>query len=66
MEQAERQAEQEKIIGEISGKKGSLEQQKRALMKNVDNLNRRLASIEPSFPNIFRNMPMVDFIDPSI
>ncbi|HCR18544.1 MAG TPA: hypothetical protein DIU35_13785, partial [Candidatus Latescibacteria bacterium] len=60
------QAEQEKIIGEISGKKGSFEQQKRALMKNVDNLNRRLSSIEPSFPNIFRNMPMVDFIDPSI
>ena len=60
------QAEQEKIIGEISGKKGSFEQQKRSLMKNVDNLNRRLSSIEPSFPNIFRNMPMVDFIDPSI
>jgi cbb3-type cytochrome oxidase cytochrome c subunit len=61
-----RMAEQEKIIDAVSGKRDGLEQQKRAMMKTVDNLNRRLSSLVPSFPNLFRNMPMVDFIDPSI
>jgi len=59
-------AAQEKIIDAVSGERDALEKKKRTLNKIVENLNRKLAGLVLSFPNLFRNMPMVDFIAPSI
>ncbi|MDE2998214.1 MAG: c-type cytochrome [Gemmatimonadota bacterium] len=62
----EKQAAQQKIIDEVAGKRQALESRRRSLRKDEDNLRRKLSGLVPSFPNVFRNLPMVDFIDPSI
>lgn len=62
----EKQAAQQKIIDEVAGKRQALESRRRSLRKDEDNLRRKLTGLVPSFPNVFRNLPMVDFIDPSI
>ena len=62
----EKQAAQQKIIDEVAGKRQALASRRRALRKDEDNLRRKLTGLVPSFPNVFRNLPMVDFIDPSI
>ncbi len=46
-------------VTELNGKKESLTQEA-ALLR------RKLASLAQNFPNVFRNLPVVDFIDPNI
>lgn len=62
----EKQAAQQRIIDEVAGQRQALESRRRTLRKDEDNLRRKLTGLLPSFPNVFRNLPMVDFIDPSI
>ena len=62
----EKQKAQQKIIDEVAGQRQALESRRRALHKDEDNLRRKLTGLVSSFPNVFRNLPMVDFIDPSI
>ena len=62
----EKQAVQQKIIDEVAGQRQGLESRRRTLRKDENNLRRKLTGLVPSFPNVFRNLPMVDFIDPSI
>ncbi len=61
-----KQAAQQKIVDEVAGRKKALEQQKSALFQKAELLQRNLINLVPSFPNVFRNLPMVDFIDPSV
>ncbi len=61
-----RQAAEQQIVDEVAGRKDELEKQNTALFRSAELLRRNLSDIVPSFPNMFRNMPMVDFIDPSI
>ena len=51
--------EQRAKVTELSGKRDTLTQ-------DAALLRRKLDSIAENFPNIFRNLPVVDFIDPNI
>ncbi len=61
-----RREEQRANLAEIEKEKIALEAEKNALFKDTGLLERRLANLEPSFQNQFRNAPLVDFIDPTV
>lgn len=50
----------------IKGKQLELESRKAALLKDIGLLERRLNGLLPTFENEFRNMPMLDFISPTV
>lgn len=50
----------------IQGKQVELESRKAALLKDIGLLERRLTGLLPTFENEFRNMPMLDFISPTV
>ncbi len=60
------QAAEQGTVDDVTGRKKELEKLKETLFREAELLRRQLSGIAPSFPNRFRNMPMVDFIDPSI
>jgi cbb3-type cytochrome oxidase cytochrome c subunit len=51
---------------DIAGKRAVLEGEKAALLKDTALLERRLKGLLPTFENDFRNMPMLDFISPTV
>lgn len=53
-------------LREIRAARSTVEGERRSLTERIDLVQRRLDTIRPSFPNFFRNLPLVDFIDPSI
>lgn len=61
-----RQNEQLAILTEIKAAQTALEVEKNGLFKDTGLLQRQLSNVEPSFQNQFRNMPLVDFIDPTV
>jgi mono/diheme cytochrome c family protein len=50
----------------IEGRRFELESQKAALLKDTALLEKRLQGLLPIFENEFRNMPMLDFISPTV
>jgi len=50
----------------IAGKRTELEGRKAALLKDTALLERRLRGLLPTFENEFRNLPMLDFIAPTV
>lgn len=61
-----RRNEQLANLAEIQEAQTELEIEKNALFKDTGILQRQLSNVEPSFQNQFRNMPLVDFIDPTV
>ena len=61
-----RQNGAEARLEEIQGKQTELQGQRAALLKGASLLERRLAGLLPTFENEFRNMPMLDFISPTV
>ncbi|MFQ5793281.1 MAG: c-type cytochrome, partial [Acidobacteriota bacterium] len=53
-------------LREIRVRRTEIEGQRKSLMERIELLDRKLNTIQASFPNFFRNLPVVDFIDPSI
>jgi hypothetical protein len=53
-------------LEEIEGKRKELEGKKAAILKDTALLERRLRGLLPTFENDFRNMPMLDFISPTV
>lgn len=53
-------------VAEFTTKIDDLEKQKIKLATKLDRLRRKETTIGPSFANVFRNLPLVDFIGPSI
>jgi cytochrome c551/c552 len=53
-------------IRELRAKVTELNGKKETLTQEAALLRRKLDSLALNFPNIFRNLPMVDFIDPNI
>jgi mono/diheme cytochrome c family protein len=60
LEQAERE------LREIRAQRTQIEGERKSLTERIDLITRKLDTIRVSFPNLFRNLPIVDFIDPSI
>lgn len=60
------QAEQQKLIDKVDGQKLDLEKQREGLGKEANILRKRISGLEVSFQNQFRNLPLVDFMQPSI
>ncbi|MBS10074.1 MAG: hypothetical protein CME19_00545 [Gemmatimonadetes bacterium] len=61
-----RQAAANAKLEEIEGRRAELEGQKAVLLKETALLERRLQGLLPIFENEFRNMPMLDFISPTV
>ena len=59
-------AQLDRELREIRAERTTIEAERRSLTERIDLIRRRLSTIGPSFPNFFRNLPLVDFIDPSI
>jgi cytochrome c2 len=53
-------------VREIRARETEIQGEIRKLNEQVALIQRKLGSIRPSFANFFRNLPVVDFIDPSI
>jgi cytochrome c2 len=53
-------------LRELRQRETELQGERKSLTERVDLLERKLNTIRPSFANLFRNLPMVDFIDPDI
>ncbi len=53
-------------LREIRARRTEIEGERSSLTERVDLIGRKLETLEPSFANFFRNLPVVDFIDPSI
>jgi len=53
-------------LEEIEGKRKELEGKKAEILKDTALLERRLRGLLPTFENDFRNMPMLDFISPTV
>jgi cytochrome c551/c552 len=58
--------QKQRQIRELRAKVTELNGKKEALTQEAALLRRKLDSIAENFPNIFRNLPVVDFIDPNI
>ncbi|HXV59643.1 MAG TPA: c-type cytochrome [Vicinamibacteria bacterium] len=56
----------QRSLRELRARVTELNSQKEALTQEATLLRRKLDSIARNFPNTFRNLPVVDFIDPSI
>ena len=56
----------DKELREIRAERTRIGGERKSLTERIDLLNRKLDTIRVSFPNVFRNLPIVDFIDPSI
>jgi cbb3-type cytochrome oxidase cytochrome c subunit/mono/diheme cytochrome c family protein len=61
-----KKAEIDAKVDDFTKKIDDLEKTKVKLTTKLDRLKRKEKNIAPDFANIFRNLPMVDFIDPSI
>jgi len=59
-------SQKQRQIRELRAKVTELNGKKEALTQEAALLRRKLDSIAENFPNIFRNLPVVDFIDPNI
>lgn len=55
-----------RALREMRARRTEVEGERRSLTESIELLERKLDSIQPSFANVFRNLPVVDFIDPSI
>ncbi|SVB75918.1 uncharacterized protein METZ01_LOCUS228772, partial [marine metagenome] len=53
-------------LEDIEGRRKELESKKGAMLKQTALLERRLNGLLPIFENEFRNMPMLDFISPTV
>lgn len=53
-------------LREIRSDRSTIDGERRDLTERIGLVQGRLDAIRPSFPNFFRNLPLVDFIDPSI
>jgi cytochrome c551/c552 len=58
--------QKQRTIRDLRAKVTELNGRKESLTQEAALLRRKLDSIAVNFPNIFRNLPVVDFIDPNI
>jgi predicted nucleic acid-binding Zn-ribbon protein len=56
----------DKELRELRAERTGIEAERRSLTERIELVERKLNTIKPSFANFFRNLPVVDFIDPSI
>ncbi len=59
-------AEIDNRVNDFTGKIDELEKKRTGFRSKRDRLQKKYGTIDTSFANVFRNLPIVDFIEPSI